>query len=262
VDLPPEARELFALPPPRFTAERNALAAALAARGDPRAPRVRKLARPLGLAWVLNRLAREGPDEVQALLEAGDRLRAGQRRAVSGGGPEALREADAALRVAARALRLRAGALLAAEGRPAPDALLARVELLLRLAATGPDREPFREASLGREPAAPVDALSGFAVVAGGPDPAQAARGTRTAALPAAAREARDREERRRAEREAREAERSRRERARALAKARADAGRAEKAAAAAERRAREARATADRLAARAREMEREGGED
>jgi hypothetical protein len=247
MDLPPEARALLALPPQRFTAARNALAAALAARGDPAAARVRKLGRPRGVAWLLNRLARERPAEARDLLSAGERLHAGQRRAVSGAGPEALRAADAALREAARALRLRAAELLAAEGRPAPAALLARVELLLRLAATGPGRAAFREASLEAEPAAGGE-LSGFEVVEGGRPEVAAPAGARP--RPAA-------EERRRAEQERRAAERVRRERERALARARAEAARARETAAAAERRAREARERADRLAAAVRDLER-----
>lgn len=57
--VPAAAEALYALPPSRFVAERNALAKALAAKGDPAAAAVRKLARPTGLAWAMNRLARD-----------------------------------------------------------------------------------------------------------------------------------------------------------------------------------------------------------
>ena len=276
MDLPPEAQALLALPPARFTSERNALAAALAARRDPAAARVRKLARPIGLAWLLNRLARERPREVEALLAAGDAVRAGQRRAVSGAGSGALREAEGALRERARALRLEGERLVAAEGRPAPPAL-ARLELLLRLAATGTDREAFREGALGREPAPWGGELSGFELVAGGKGaaPSRAPPARRGgAAEPAALRARRGREERaerERAERERRDEERELRDRARALAKARAAAAQAsrraereERAAGEAERRAREAReraaaarAEAARAAVRVLELQR-----
>ncbi len=276
VDLPAEAKALLALPPSRFKGARDALAATLAERRDPAAARVRKLGRPVGLAWVLNRLARESPRDVAALLGAGDRVRAGQRRAVSGAGGGALREAEEVLRDRARALRLRAEELLREEGRPASAATLARVELLLRVAATGEDREPLRDGALLREPALGAGELSGFTLVPGGrgalPPPAPR-RGARAAPAPRAPREVRDRAERAR-EREARQQEeRDLRERRRALARARASAAAADRRAAAearraddAERAAREAReraaaarAEADRLHARALELERSG---
>jgi hypothetical protein len=283
VDLPPEAAALLALPPARFTAARAEVARALAARGDPAAAGVRKLRRPLGLAWVLNRLSRDHPAEVHALLDAGDRLRAGQRRAVSGAGAGALREAEGEVRERARGLRGEAERLLAAEGRPAPATTLARIELLLRVAASGPGREDLAAARLDREPAVGDAGLSGFTLLAGGgtaappaperrevPGPARGARSTAAAPAARATRD-REREAQRQAAREAREAGRRRRERARAAAaahaaaaKARARAEQAERAADAAEQRAHEAReqaaaarAEATRATARALEVER-----
>lgn len=271
VDLPDAAKALYALPPSRFVAERNALAAALAARGDPAAAAVRKLARPVGLAWVLNRLARERRRDVEALADAGDLVRRGQRRALAGAGAQALREAEETLRDVARRLRAEAAPILAAEGREVPDATLARVELLLRVGATGPAQGALRDGVLAREPA-PGEELSGFTVLAGGRGtsaaavrPAPAAR--RSAPRRDAAREAR--EERERA-REAREQERLR---ARALADARRAAATAERratiaarAAAEAERRAAEARERAkasraelEELGARVKELEEKG---
>jgi hypothetical protein len=286
MDLPDAAQALLALPPSRFTAERDAVAARLAAGGDPEAPRVRKLRRPLGLAWVLNRLARERPREVARLLDAGDQVRAGTRRAVSGAGAGALRAAEQALRERARALRLEAEGILAAEGRPPSAAAVARVELLLRVAATGGEAEALRHGELLREPEAGGRDLSGFTIVAGGRDssasaagpipsrPARArgegeveARPAKAARAVEAAREARER-----AEREARaRMEREARERRRALDAARGEAARADRRAvqeaSRAERmdhhareareRAAAAKAEADRLHARVLELER-----
>jgi hypothetical protein len=272
VDVPAAAEPLLALPPSRFTAERNALAKALAARGDPAAAAVKKVPRPVGLAWVLNRLARERPRDLAALLAAGDRLRAGQRRALSGGGADELRAADDELRARARTLRAEAERILSAEGRPAAAATLARVELLLRVTAPqpGPARQALERGVLVREPeVAGGGELTGFAVVPGGRGAASpAAGGRRGAPLPgpsavresharaerdARAAEAEERERRRHAERARREAraagERARREE-RAAAKA------AERSRIAAERAAR-ARAEAERLEARAGELER-----
>jgi hypothetical protein len=165
VTLPDSARDLLALPPSRFVAERNALAKALGARGDAAAATVRALRRPVGLAWVMNRLARDRPDDVAALLAAGDRLRRGQRRALAGEGADELRAGEAELRRHARALRDAAAPLLGAKG----GAGLSRLELLLRIAASAPAaREALRAGILEREPEAePID-LSGLAIVEGG----------------------------------------------------------------------------------------------
>lgn len=165
-----EAGRLLATPPARFTAERDALARALVERGDAAgAVAIRKLRRPVGLAWVLNRLARERREDVEALLAAGDRLRSGQRRALAGQGAEELRAAEQALRKAARALRGRAGEVLSEEGRPASPGALARVELLLRVAAAAPGdaRESLRRGMFSREPEVAAGDLSGLGVVAG-----------------------------------------------------------------------------------------------
>lgn len=148
----------------------------------------------MGLAWVLNRLGRDHPREVRALLDAGERLRAGQRRAVSGAGGGALREAEDALRARARALRAEAERILSGEGRPADGASLARIELLLRVAATGSARDALAAGTLAREPEVGDAELSGFTLLAGGrggPPPAlpvQPERGTRAEANRLAAR--------------------------------------------------------------------------
>jgi hypothetical protein len=274
MDLPDAAQALLGLPPARFTAERDAVAARLAARGDPAAPRVRKLRRPVGLAWVLNRLARERRREISRLLDAGDEVRAATRRAVSGAGAGALRAAEQALRDQARALRLEAERILASEGQPPPAAALSRVELLLRVAATGASGEALREGELQREPEVGSVELSGFAVLAGGRTPRAGGEGVLETRPAKAARavEARTARARERAEREARaREEREVRERRRALDAARADAARADRRASQearradeADRRARGAReraaaakAAADRLHARVLELER-----
>ncbi len=182
--LPEPARALLALPPSRFVPERDALAKALAARGDPAAAAVRALRRPVGLAWVMNRLARERPDDVAALLAAGDWLRRGQRAALAGEGGDELRAGEAELRLRARALRDAAAALVG-EGR---GVALSRLEPLLRVAASSPAaREPLRAGVLAREPEAEPLELGGLAVVRGG---APVRRGVRRAAARGAARDA------------------------------------------------------------------------
>jgi hypothetical protein len=238
----------------------------------------------VGLAWVLNRLARDERREVAALLAAGDEVRSGMRRAVSGAGAGGLRDAEQVLRDRARALRLAAERLLAAEGRPPAAAALARVELLLRVAATGTDREALREGTLLREPEVGGEDLSGLTVLAGGrggtrqasatapsprPSPPAGAGGEGEVRLRSAkaARAAREREEREARAREDQEI----RARKRALDAARAAVARADRRAVQegrraeeAERRAREAReraaaarSEADRLRVRVLELDR-----
>ncbi|HEY6005904.1 MAG TPA: hypothetical protein VIV57_23695, partial [Anaeromyxobacter sp.] len=170
MSLPDDARALLALPPARFVGERDALARALEARGDGAAADVRKLRRPLGLAWVLNRLARDRREDVEALLEAGDRLRAGHRRALGGEGPGELRAAEDELRDRARALRSEASRVLEEAGRPADPAVLSRLELLLRVVApaSGAEREAFRQGALTAEPVPASADLSGLASAPGG----------------------------------------------------------------------------------------------
>lgn len=283
--VPPVAAPLYALPPSRFVAARDALARELAARKDPAAAAVRRLPRPVGLAWVMNRLARERAEDVRALLDAATRLRAGQRRALAGEGAGELRAAEEDVRARARALRGAAGPILEEAGRRADATALARLELLLRVAATSPGgaREALRDGVLEREPPVATPDLSGLAVLAGDPaGAAGAARpvegGARRASAPAKsakpvqARDAREASTEARAAREAaraarEDARRAARERARArkgareqLARAQAEARRAERAARAAqeaarraEERARTLRARADAVAAEAR---------
>lgn len=163
--VPEAALRLYDLPPRAFTQARNALARSLAAR-PAEAAAVRALPRPDALAHALDRVARARPREVEALLAAGERLRAGQRRALSGAGADVLRAAEDALRESARALREEAARLVGAEaGRPAAPALLARLELALRVAASSPDpsvRERLRRGAFARAPEA-----AGFGEVAG-----------------------------------------------------------------------------------------------
>jgi hypothetical protein len=152
--IPDAAGALLALPPSRFTAERDALARRLAAAGDPTAAAVRKVRRPLGLAWLLNRVARERPEEAGALLDAADAVRAAHAAALAGRGGGTLRDADEALHAATRRLRSAAAEALREAGRPAAGDVLARVELLLRAGALGgpAEREALRAGALAREP--------------------------------------------------------------------------------------------------------------
>ncbi|WP_382308774.1 hypothetical protein [Herbiconiux sp. UC225_62] len=73
------ARELYALTPGEFIAARNARAKAAGDDGDrPLAARIRGLAKPSVAAWAVNALVRHRFEEVDALLDLGERMRAAQ----------------------------------------------------------------------------------------------------------------------------------------------------------------------------------------
>jgi hypothetical protein len=108
---------LYGEPPGKFVAARTALAKTLASEGDRAgAARVRELKRPSLLAWALNALARTRQAAIAELLATGDRMRAAQAAALSGGDAHALRASSqderrqvAALVHAATAILERAG---------------------------------------------------------------------------------------------------------------------------------------------------------
>jgi hypothetical protein len=161
-------RELFALPPAEFTAARDALARELAAEGSPDAPRVKRLRRPTVAIWLLNAVARERPDALEALFGAGDRQRQAQVRALRGDAAE-LRGATAELRDALAALTA-AGEEIGANrlGRAPGAAVLGELEGALRAVATADveARTLLANAILDRLPqAGGIELLGGLAPV-------------------------------------------------------------------------------------------------
>ena len=79
MDLDGVLDELYGAPPERFTARRDELARQARADGDKDlAATVHALRRPTAAAWVVNCLARQAPDAVEALVELGVRLREAQ----------------------------------------------------------------------------------------------------------------------------------------------------------------------------------------
>jgi hypothetical protein len=95
------ADSLYGLPPPEFTAAREAAAARSRAAGEAAvAERVHRLRRPTLAAWLANLLVREYPQEVGALLE----LASGLRRAQSQLDGAQLRELTARRRAVVSAL--------------------------------------------------------------------------------------------------------------------------------------------------------------
>jgi hypothetical protein len=101
----------------RFTPDRDALAKELTSAGDKEGgKRVRALRKPVVSAWALNVLAHEGPEAIGELLELGGRLRDAQRRAISGGDVEPLREATEQRRRLVSELAGKATAILERSG--------------------------------------------------------------------------------------------------------------------------------------------------
>jgi hypothetical protein len=134
------AAHLYSLDLEQFVGARDALAKELRAGGDrPAAAAVKKLPKPTRAAWAVNRLARERPDEIAALVEAGTALEGAQQQLLDGAGAEVLRGAA----VAARALV----DVLAAE---APVDGAARDKVRATLHAATVDPEVRAEVAAGR----------------------------------------------------------------------------------------------------------------
>ncbi|WP_437876394.1 hypothetical protein [Sorangium sp. So ce513] len=111
-----EVDDLYKKPLVDFTRARDELARRLRQAGDKAAAeRVKALRRPTAAAWALNQLARRYPQRMEALLDAGERLREAQRGALEPGGAQALREAGQGHRAVVNEL-LRAAPALFAEG--------------------------------------------------------------------------------------------------------------------------------------------------
>jgi hypothetical protein len=86
--------DLYGLPLEEFTKTRDELAKELRKKGKKEAAdEVKALRKPSVSAGMINQLARRHPQEMKALVKAGDNLRKAQRSAVSGRDPEVLREA-------------------------------------------------------------------------------------------------------------------------------------------------------------------------
>lgn len=155
---------LYGLPPEEFVGARGELAKRLRGEGDAAAAkRVAALKRPTVAAWAVNQAARRRPELVRDLLEAGDRLRQAQRRALSGLRGDSLRTAGSERRAAVDRLLAVAASALEESGRSAEahrDAIAASLQAASvdELAAAA-----VRAGTLERELAAP----SGFGEVAG-----------------------------------------------------------------------------------------------
>jgi hypothetical protein len=154
------AAELYGLPLNQFTAARNELAADLKKKGDvDEAASVKALKKPPVSVWAINQLARSHPDEVSALLDAGERLRAAQDAVLEGSGPADLRAAMTERRDLVTELARRAAGTLDTEG--AGRAHLDRISsTLLNAAVDDQARESLRSGTLATD-VDPADDLGG-----------------------------------------------------------------------------------------------------
>ena len=131
-----EAERLYALEPEEFVPARDAAVKAL--RGDGKraeAAAVAKLRKPSVAAWVVNRLARDEADLLEALLAAGAKLREVQ---LAGAAASELRAAISAEAKALDALMRPAGRIAERSGSGRETAL-ARARDTLHAAALDPD---------------------------------------------------------------------------------------------------------------------------
>ena len=120
MDFESVADKLYALPRDEFTAARNAAAKQAREQGDRElADQIAVLRRPSTAAWVANLLAREQPDEIRALVELGDGLRAAQQRLQG----DELRRLSAQRRQLVHGLVQQAQGLARAAGHPTSEAV-------------------------------------------------------------------------------------------------------------------------------------------
>ena len=159
-----EIDRLFTLPLDEFTAARNDAVKRLKKAGEDEAvEQVAALTKPSVPVWTINQLARRDKAAMRALLDAAAKLRKAQERALSGGGSDALRDAQAEERDAIRDLTHKAGGILEEAGRPASRPVLERIRSTLGAAALA---EPTRGALKAGRLTDEVE-MSGFDVLAG-----------------------------------------------------------------------------------------------
>jgi len=176
-ELEAELDSLYALLPADFTRARNDLAQRLKQAGQvDAAARVKQLRKPTVPVWAVNQLARRHPDEIRALFDAGDRLRAAQQAALRGEGQE-LRTATAEERKLLRNLTQRGEGLLQEAGHSADPK---RIAGTLRAAAVDPaGRGLLEQGRLSEELEA-----TGFGAFAGIEIPSKANPETRPPKVP------------------------------------------------------------------------------
>jgi hypothetical protein len=179
-ELEAELDSLYAAPPADFTRARNDLAQRLKQAGQVEAAAgVKQLRKPTVPLWAVNQLARRHPDDVGALLDAGERLRAAQQAALRGESQD-LRTATTEERKILQGLTQRGAELLRETGHSADPK---RIADTLRAAAVDESgRELLQLGRLSEELEA-----SGFGGFAGMEIPASSTPEDKTAKPPSPA---------------------------------------------------------------------------
>lgn len=174
-ELEAEIDGLYRLELSQFVEQRNALAARLKADGDVHsARRVKALVKPSVPAWVVNRLYYDTRAGYDALIEAGEELRAAQHGA--GDMTEAVRRRRDAMSGLIEAAR----ELIAAAGKPATDATIRRVSTTLEALAAYGKRAPDPGAGRLHAELDPP----GFDALERAPDPVPARHRARSSTAP------------------------------------------------------------------------------
>lgn len=142
------AAELYGLDPGEFVAARKDRAAQAKRAGESElAAAVAELRKPTVAAWTVNLLAREAPDEVDALLRLGEALRDAQRE-LSG---DDLRTLTKQRQQVVNALARRAGELAAEHDRPVGEPVLREVATTLTAALADPEvADQVRDGTLAK----------------------------------------------------------------------------------------------------------------
>lgn len=136
MDIDAVADELYGLLPEEFTATRTAREKEAKAAGDKKlAAQIHSLTKPNQVAWMVNLLVREHPEEVRPLIELG----AGLREASGDLDPEQLREFSRQQHLLLRALVQQARRLASAAGRKVSETVVRSLEDTLRAALVDPD---------------------------------------------------------------------------------------------------------------------------
>jgi hypothetical protein len=176
-ELEAELDNLYAAPPADFTGARNDLAQRLKQAGQVEAAAaVKQLRKPTVPLWAVNQLARRHPDDVRALLDAGERLRVAQQAALRGESQE-LRRATAEQRKLLHGLTQRGVELLREAGHSADTKRIA--DTLRATAVDESGRELLQRGRLSEELEA-----SGFAGFTGMELPAKSKPREKTAKAP------------------------------------------------------------------------------
>ena len=135
-DLEADIDALYRLPLAEFTAARNALASRLKKAGRAaETDTVKGLQKPTASAWAVNQLAWQHPEEIDALLEVGERFRAAQAAQLSGKAAD-LRGLLNERREALSRLMKRASSLLEGAGHAASPEAARRIATTLEALAT------------------------------------------------------------------------------------------------------------------------------